>query len=66
MTTPTGAPTLAGGLRMHVQNRYVLILAILSLMDLLIPLPILGILLIYVVLQRPAWFKNMVRNLYQD
>lgn len=37
----------------------------LSLMDAIIPLfPIAGILLIYVVLERPSWFLDLVRELY--
>jgi hypothetical protein len=37
----------------------------LALVDIVIPIPILGAILIYVVLQKPPWFQNLVRDLYK-
>ena len=37
----------------------------LALVDIIIPIPILGALLIFVVIQKPAWFQNIVRDLYE-
>jgi hypothetical protein len=36
----------------------------LALVDIVIPIPILGAILIYVVIQKPPWFQNLVRDLY--
>jgi len=37
----------------------------LALMDIVIPVPVLGAILIYVVIQKPHWFQNLVRELYE-
>lgn len=37
----------------------------LALVDIIIPIPILGIILIFVVIQKPTWFQNIVRDLYK-
>ena len=37
----------------------------LALLDIIIPIPILGAILIFVVIQKPAWFRNIVRDLYK-
>jgi hypothetical protein len=37
----------------------------LALVDIIIPIPVLGAILIFVVVQRPAWFQNIVRDLYK-
>jgi hypothetical protein len=34
--------------------------------DTVIPFPILGVILIYIVLQRPPWFKNVVAEIYGE
>jgi hypothetical protein len=36
-----------------------------SIVDLIIPLPILGIVLIYVILQRPPWFEELFFKIYE-
>jgi hypothetical protein len=38
----------------------------LAVVDAVIPFPILGMILIYVVLQKPPWFHEVVRDLYGD
>jgi hypothetical protein len=37
----------------------------LALVDIVIPIPILGAILIYVVILKPFWFHNLVRDLYK-
>jgi len=37
----------------------------LALVDMVIPIPILGAILIFVVIQKPAWFQNLVRDVYK-
>jgi hypothetical protein len=39
-------------------------LIILSIADALIPIPFTALILIYVVVQKPAWFTDMVRDVY--
>ncbi len=39
-------------------------LIILCLVDVVIPVPILGLILIYVVFQRPSWFMELVSEIY--
>jgi hypothetical protein len=41
-------------------------LAALALADLVIPIPILGGILIYVVIQKPPWFEQLTSRLYQE
>jgi len=50
---------------MNTKTKYLFFLAILSLMDVVIPIPILGLILIYIVLERPAWFKDAVDAIYR-
>jgi hypothetical protein len=37
----------------------------LSIVDAIIPIPILGVILIYVVLNKPRWFHKVVKELYE-
>jgi hypothetical protein len=39
-------------------------LILLGCLDVVIPIPIVASLLIYVVLRRPSWFTDMVRDIY--
>jgi hypothetical protein len=39
-------------------------LIVLCIVDVLIPIPIVGLILIYVVLQKPPWFADTVREIY--
>ena len=39
-------------------------LIIFAIFDMVIPIPFTAILLIYVLLKKPAWFKNMVNGIY--
>jgi hypothetical protein len=38
----------------------------LGLMDVVIPIPILCIVLIYVICQKPSWFRDMVQEIYDN
>ena len=46
------------------KNKLLVSLVLLCLVDMVIPVPILGILLIYVVLEKPVWFMSLVRRTY--
>jgi len=39
-------------------------LLFLAIVDVVIPIPILGLILIYVLLQRSPWFLDMVKEIY--
>ncbi len=51
---------------MSSRTKLVLILILLCLVDMVIPGPILGLVLIHVVLSRPPWFQNLVHEVYGD
>ena len=50
---------------MSTTTKSLIVLIVLSLVDVVIPVPILGMILIYVVLQRPVWFMEMVSEIYR-
>ncbi len=50
---------------MNFKTKTIIFLIVLGLVDVVIPVPILGLILIYVVLQRPPWFMEVVNELYK-
>jgi putative effector of murein hydrolase LrgA (UPF0299 family) len=53
-----------GGL-MTLKHRCLIILVALSMIDAVIPVPIIGLVLLYVFLERPSWFEDAVQELYK-
>jgi hypothetical protein len=51
---------------MTIKTKILIALILLCLVDTVIPFPILGTILIYVLLQRPPWFKNVVAEIYGE
>jgi hypothetical protein len=49
---------------MTVATKCLAFLVVISLVDMVIPVPILGMVLIYVVFSKPVWFREMVEELY--
>lgn len=49
---------------MSSKTQLLITLVALSIVDTIIPIPIVGLILIYVVLQRPPWFMESVRDVY--
>ncbi len=49
---------------MHIKTQLLILLAVMCIVDVVIPVPILGVTLIYILLQRPPWFKDTVRKIY--
>ncbi|ETW97835.1 MAG: hypothetical protein ETSY1_21170 [Candidatus Entotheonella factor] len=49
---------------MSTKSKVLISLIGLGIVDIVIPVPIVALTLIYVVLQRPSWFTDMVRNIY--
>ena len=51
---------------MNIKTKTLIGLVIMGIIDMVIPIPILGIVLIYVVLQRPPWFLELVSDIYKS
>ena len=49
---------------MNKQSKIILTLAALCVVDLVVPIPILGLVLVYVVLEKPVWFRDLVQEVY--
>jgi hypothetical protein len=49
---------------MTVKTKCLAALVSLCIVDVVIPIPILGLILLYVVFQRPPWFMDTVRKIY--
>jgi hypothetical protein len=53
-----------GGICMATRTKLIIALSIFGILDVVIPIPILGIILLYVVFQRPPWFRDAVNEIY--
>jgi hypothetical protein len=51
---------------MATKTKIIISLIILGIIDMVIPIPILGIILLYVVLEKPSWFRRAVRDVYPE
>jgi hypothetical protein len=51
---------------MTIKTKCLIALILLAMVDMVIPLPIIGALLIYILLQRPPWFRNVVTDIYSS
>lgn len=49
---------------MKTATKIIIYLSILAVLDAIIPIPFTTIMLIYVVLEKPEWFKNVVTDIY--
>ena len=49
---------------MKTKTKILVYLSILALLDMIIPIPFTSLMLIYVVLEKPEWFKNLVTEIY--
>lgn len=49
---------------MSLKNQVLVGLIILGIIDAVIPIPFTALILIYVIFQKPIWFTNMVRDIY--
>jgi hypothetical protein len=50
---------------MNIRTKSILVLILLGLVDILIPIPIIGLILVYVVIQKPSWFMDLVQEIYR-
>jgi len=51
---------------MTTKTKTLIALILLCLVDTVIPYPIIGVILIYVLLQRPPWVRNVIVELYGE
>jgi len=51
---------------MKTTTRILIYLVAMALVDIIIPVPIAAFMLIYVLYQKPAWFKEMVEDVYRS
>ncbi|MFT5699913.1 MAG: hypothetical protein ACI8ZB_002781 [Desulforhopalus sp.] len=49
---------------MKTKTKIILYLSILALLDMIIPIPFTALMLIYVIFEKPAWFKKLVTEIY--
>jgi len=49
---------------MKTRTKMLISLLALCLVDAVIPIPIIGIILLYAMYQKPAWFKELVADIY--
>jgi hypothetical protein len=49
-----------------MKTKLLISLILLGLVDVVIPIPIVCIVLIYVICEKPPWFRGMVRDIYGD
>lgn len=49
---------------MKLKTQSLIVLAILSIVDAVIPIPIVGLILFFVFLQKPPWFYSLIREVY--
>jgi hypothetical protein len=51
-------------LLMKTTNRILIYLIIFAIIDTVIPIPLTALLLMYVLAEKPQWFKNLVTRIY--
>ena len=51
---------------MQTKTKTLIVLIVLSLVDMIIPIPILGMILLAVVIQRPPWFMDVAKKIYDS
>jgi hypothetical protein len=50
---------------MNIRTKSILVLILLGIIDLVIPIPIIGLMLIYVIVQKPSWFLDLAQEIYR-
>ncbi len=50
---------------MNIRTKSILVLILLGMVDVVIPIPIIGLMLIYVILQKPSWFLDLAQEIYR-
>ena len=50
---------------MNIQTKSIFVLILLGMVDVVIPIPIIGLMLIYVIVQKPSWFLDLAQEIYR-
>jgi len=50
---------------MNIRTKSILVLILLGMVDVVIPIPIIGLMLIYVIVQKPSWFLDLAQEIYR-
>jgi hypothetical protein len=50
---------------MNIRTKSIFVLILLGIVDVVIPIPIIGLMLIYVIVQKPSWFIDLVKDIYR-
>jgi hypothetical protein len=50
---------------MNIRTKSILVLILLGIIDVVIPIPIIGLMLIYVIVQKPSWFLDLAQEIYR-
>jgi hypothetical protein len=51
---------------MKTKTKTLIYLFVLALFDMIIPIPFTALILIYAILEKPAWFRNLVTDIYMS
>jgi hypothetical protein len=51
---------------MKPNTKILLYLIVLAILDMIIPIPFTALMLIYIILEKPAWFKKLVTDIYSS
>jgi hypothetical protein len=51
---------------MKLETKILIYLTLIALFDIVIPIPIATIILIYVLFEKPYWFKKLVNQIYHN
>jgi hypothetical protein len=51
---------------MKIKTKTLIFLIVLCFVDIIIPVPILGMILLTVVIRRPPWFMDVVKEIYNS
>ena len=52
-------------INMNTSRKILIYLILFAIIDTVIPVPITALIMIYVLLEKPAWFKKLVGEIYQ-
>jgi len=50
---------------MNIRTKSIFVLILLGIVDVVISIPIIGLILIYVVIQKPSWFQDLIKDIYR-
>jgi len=50
---------------MNIRTKSIFVLILFGMVDVVIPIPIIGLILIYVIVQKPSWFLDLIQEIYR-